>query len=74
MDPELQVELDRLNAALTKAGANWQSHIVAEGDKYLLYNQDEQGASAGKCSQPYSHQGMIRFMRMLTIHMRVDNE
>lgn len=74
MDLELQVELDQLNAALAKAGANWQSYIVAQGDKFSLCNQDEHGNSVGQCTQPYSHQGIVRFMRMLTIHMRVTDE
>lgn len=74
IDPELQTELDKLNAALAKAGANWQSYIVAQGDTYSLRNQDEHGNSVGQCTEPYSHQGIVRFMRMLTIHMRVADE
>lgn len=74
MNPELQVELGELNAALTKAGADFQSHIIAQDDEYCLCNQDKDGNDVGKCTHPYSHQGMIRYMRMLTVHMRVAGE
>lgn len=74
IDAELQVELDKLNAALVKAKADFQSHIIVQGEQYYLYNQDGEGNAVGKCTQTYTRKGMIRYMRLITVHMRVDDE